>query len=292
MTTAREDARAFTASGAAPDDSSLVSVIMGVYNAEDTIEAAIQSLVDQTYPEWELVVCDDGSKDGSFETLTRITRSLTKRVVVLRNDENRRLSATLNRCLSHATGKYIARMDADDLCSPERLEAQVAYLQAHPDVHLVGTAMERFGDVGAGGLVIPPAEPDKRSLKSGSPFCHATIVTHRKVYDELGGYNESTGVERVEDIDLWFRFFGAGFVGRNLAEPLYYVREDEAAIVRRTLRNRWNLLLAMYRGYATLRYPMRWYLWPAVQFLKVLIPRQAMAWHRGRQARDLKSSAG
>lgn len=260
-----------------------VSVIMGAYNAEGTVEAAVQSIVQQTFRDWELIICDDHSDDQTLDILRRLAGARPGRIRILCNDTNLRLSGTLNRCLAVARGEYIARMDADDMSHPERLERQVAYLESHPSVDMVGTAMTRFGGLGGGSVVAPATEPDKYSLRTSSPFCHATVLARREVFADLGGYDESARVQRVEDIDLWFRFFNEGFLGRNLSEPLYSVREDQNAVARRTVGNRWNLMMVMYRGYRLLNYPTSWYPIPALLFLKALVPKQAQVWYRKRQ---------
>jgi glycosyltransferase EpsE len=269
-----------------------VSVIMGAYNCQDTVESAVRSILDQTYSNWELVVCDDASTDETYDVLERLARSAPNRIKVVRNDSNRRLSGALNRCLEVATGDFIARMDADDISHAQRLEKQVAYLAAHPLVDMVGTAMTRFGGIGTGSLVAPPARPNRYSLRTSSPFCHATVLARRTVFTKLRGYDESEHVRRVEDIDLWFRFFAEGFVGRNLDEPLYLVREDVDAVARRTLGNRWNLMLVMYRGYRMLGYPASWYGIPAVLFLKAFAPRGVQTWYRNRQSSPRSRQAG
>lgn len=274
---------------AQPDSQLTVSVIMGVYNCQGTVDSAVQSLLDQSYTNWELVVCDDGSTDGTYSILKRLSDAHPTRIVLLRNTKNKRLSASLNRCLRHSSGALIARMDADDVSAPSRLARQVDFLLSHSDVDLVGTAMQRFGGVGSGSKVEAPPRPDRYASRARSPFCHATIMTYARVYQQLGGYDESERADRVEDVDLWFRFFEAGFVGRNLTEPLYFVREDGNSIARRTFRNRWNLLCVTYQGYIRLRYPAWWYYLPLLQFLKVLVPRAAIQRYRSRQALSVES---
>lgn len=258
-----------------------VTVVMGAYNCVATLDEAIQSLVDQTYAEWDLVVCDDASTDGTHERLLHWRDVLGEaRVTVLRNEVNAKLAATLNRCLARATGQLVARMDGDDVSVPDRLERQVRYLQAHPDVDLVGTAMRRFDPAGLADVVSPPPAPDRWSLRTGVPFCHATIVVRREVFDAVGGYRVVPRTERTEDLDLWFRFFDQGFVGRNLAEPLYLVREDASAIRRRTLRNRSNVVLVQLEGYRLLGYPRRWYVHPVLGLAKAAVPARAASAYR------------
>ena len=216
------------------DDKPRVTVVMGVYNCADTLDEALDSLVNQTYSNWDLVVCDDASIDATYQKLLDWQQRLPGQLTVLRNEVNAKLAYSLNRCLEQATGDLIARMDGDDLSMPDRFTRQVAYLQSHPEAVLVGTAMQRFSAAGLADVLPIPEQPDVSSLRSGSPFCHATIMCRRTVFETLKGYVDLPRTQRVEDLDLWFRFYAQGFVGHNLSEPLYLVREDLAAIRRRT----------------------------------------------------------
>jgi len=253
---------------------------MGVYNCAGTIDEAISSIVTQSYRRWELVVCDDGSLDETPLKLAEWKSRLGERMLLLTNERNLRLAATLNRCLSQARGDLIARMDGDDRSAATRLERQVAYLREHPEIDLVGTAMRRFDERGVADLVPVRANPGPQDLKYGAPFCHATIVARRAVFDSLGGYSTARDSERVEDLELWFRFFERGLRGANLVEPLYLVREDMAAVRRRTLRNRWNVAQTMTRGYRRLRFPLVWYWRPLVELAKGFAPARAQLWYR------------
>lgn len=264
----------------------VVSVIMAVFNCASTLPNALKSIEEQTFSNWELVVCDDASDDDSLAVLEEFAQRYPDRVTLLRNEVNLKLPISLNRCLQRVRGEYVARMDGDDLSMPERFERQVGYLRAHPEVDLVGTAMRRFDETGLADIVELAPRPDRYSMRTGVPFAHATIMARRKVYELLGGYSTSPRVVRVEDKDLWFRFLDAGLVGHNLVEPLYLVREDISAIRRRTLRNRLNLMQTTLAGYRLLRYPLWWYAIPLGEFLKVLVPARAILAYRRTQARQ------
>ena len=114
-----------------------VTVVLPVFNAQDYIEAAVKSVLDQTYRDFELLIIDDGSNDRSASIVSSFC---DPRITFVRHNTNLRLIATLNEALSKANGEYIARMDADDVCHPERLQRQVEFLDSHPDVGVVGCA--------------------------------------------------------------------------------------------------------------------------------------------------------
>ncbi len=262
----------------------LISVIMAVYNCEGTLTPAVNSIIGQTYTNWELVICDDASTDDTARILARLERELGPgQCKLLKNDVNRRLAFSLNRCLSVATGDYVARMDGDDISQPDRLARQMDYLVRHPEVHLLGTSMRRFSHAGEGEVIYPASpQPDRWTLgrSSKAPFFHATILARKELYERLGGYTVAWRTQRAEDLDLWFRFFAAGYVGRNVPDPLYLVREDGAAIRRRTPQSRLGDFLIRVRGSWMLRYPPQAYLRCVVNLLKVLLPYKVFDWHR------------
>ena len=123
-----------------------VSVIMGVYNCEKTVAESIESIINQTYDNWELIICDDASTDNTCAIVESYARKYGGKIFFLKNSANRRLAYSLNRCLEAAKGKYIARMDGDDISLPRRLEKQVLFLESHPEYALAGTAMIPFDE--------------------------------------------------------------------------------------------------------------------------------------------------
>ena len=263
-----------------------VSVIMGIYNCEKTLPQAIDSILTQTYPNWELVMCDDGSTDGTYSVAEEYRNQYPEKIVLLKNEQNRKLSYTLNLCLEAATGELIARMDGDDMSQPDRIQRQVDYLRRHPEIHLVGTGMRSFDENGFHGIMHPQAEPAGESLISGTPFFHATIMTYKSVYDTLGGYSTKKHAERVEDIDLWFRFYENHFVGANLDEPLYHVREDYNTLRRRTLQARIHSVQTRAAGYKLLGFPRYWLIIPGfILIIKGLVPPRITALIRKTRAK-------
>lgn len=277
-----------------PTQTPKVSVIMATYNCLETLPAALDSIRDQTYPNWELVVCDDGSTDGTWEFLQSAGEDPAYHLVLLRNPENRKLAYSLNRCLPVASGELIARMDGDDISDPTRLARQVQFLREHPQCDLVGTGMRRFDAAGPADVRLPVAHPDRFTLARATPFFHATILTYKSIYQALGGYTVRARTSRCEDYDLWFKFFAADFTGDNILEPLYWVREDAAAVRRRTRILRLRGYQTTLVGYRSLGYPWHWYVRPTLTMAgKVLVPHRAMQIYRGRQkARYLQRSEG
>lgn len=237
-----------------------VSVIMGIYQCESTLAEAIDSILNQTYTNWELIMCDDGSADGTYDLAERYRQAHPDKIILLKNEKNMKLSYTLNRCLEAATGELIARMDGDDISHKDRIEKQVSFLLNNEQVDLVGCGMQRFDEKGCHDVMHPVLSPDKWTMRYRVPFYHATIVTYKKVYDALNGYTVADRAIRTEDRDLWFRFYAKNFSGANIDEVLYYVRENADTIKRRTALSRFQSLRTTAFGYQLLGYPKRWLL--------------------------------
>jgi len=250
-----------------------VSIIMGVYNCAETIEDAIESIINQSYKDFEFIICDDASTDDTFEIITKWQEKHPDIFKIIRNTENHRLAYSLNHCLQYAKGEYIARMDGDDLSAEDRFEKQVRFLDEHPEYDVVGSYYRRFNDSGLMDVVEVPEFPDKFTVRSSVPFNHATIMMRKSTYDSLGGYTVNELTSRCEDQELWFRFFKAGFKGYNICEPLYMVREDMNAIKRRTVKVRWQSYQVMRNGYKLLGFPWHWRIKPFIVFVaKALTP--------------------
>lgn len=250
-----------------------ISVIMACYNCEATLHRAIDSIVNQTYSNWKLICCDDGSTDNTMHVLTEYKSKYTEKIIVIQNAENKKLPYSLNHCLQYADTKFVARMDADDVSKPERFQKQIDFLKKHPEIDLVGTAMTVFDGEKVVGSMVKPEQVDKYSIIKSPCFCHATIMTYKYVYDKLGGYSLNKKNLRVEDAELWFRFFANGFKGANLSEELYVVTDDDSALKRRKFGLRFNAMRTLFDGYKLLNYPLKYYPLVFLPVIKGLVPR-------------------
>lgn len=228
-----------------------VSVIMGIYNCAATLQEALDSLYSQTFKDFDIILCDDGSSDETFEVAKR-NKDAHNHITLLQNERNEGLNKTLNYCLEVATGEYIARMDGDDVSFPARFEKQVAFLDSHPEYAIVSTPMIYFDENGEFGQGKATPEPTKNALNYGCPFCHAPCMIRREALLAVDGYSVSPWLLRYEDYDLWMKLFAAGYKGFNLSEPLYAMRDDRNAVRRRTFKGRINGIYAHWRAYRIL----------------------------------------
>lgn len=250
-----------------------VSVIMGIYNCAGTLPDAIDSLLKQTYTDWELILCDDGSSDNTVQVAERYLEQYPQKIVLLRNEYNMGLNYTLNKCLDAANGIYIARMDGDDLCDPERFEKQVRFLDAHPEYAIVSSAMSHFDENGIYRVTQLKEYPQPLDFVRGNPFCHAPVMIRAEAYRAVGGYTVDKRMLRVEDVNLWFKLYAAGYRGHNIPEPLYSMRDDRNATARRKFRYRVNSTYTRIKGFQSLNIPLRYYPNAFKPILVGLLPR-------------------
>ncbi len=249
-----------------------ISVIMATYNCENTVEKSIDSILAQTYSNWVMIICDDGSTDGTQAILNRYASDYPEKFIIIRNKQNSKLPYSLNHCLQYVQTELVARMDGDDWSTPDRFEKQVSFLTAHPEYDLVGTGVSVFDGEKKIASIIKTPTPTKDSMLRDNAFSHATIMTYKRVYDALGGYSLDPTVERVEDVDLWCRFLAAGFRGYNLPDELYVILEDINAVKRRTFQARLNSARTRCRGYKLMGFRgLRCYL-PYLLVLKAFVP--------------------
>lgn len=182
--------------------SPLISVVMPVHNGLPHLHAAIESILTQSFVDFEFICIDDASTDGSTDLLASVR---DKRVHLVRNRKRLGLSVTLNRALRMARGQYWARMDADDISLPDRLEQQAKFLNAHPEISLVGVWAKTIG-LAKEQTWKMPGNPDaiKAELLFNSPLVHSAIMLRRQDFLQARlRYNPS--VARAQDYDLWER---------------------------------------------------------------------------------------
>lgn len=207
-----------------------VSVLLPVWNAERYLAGAIQSVLAQSFADFELLIVDDGSTDGSGALIRRYR---DRRIRRIENEKNLGVTRSLNLGLEQARGRYLARMDADDLCAPERLERQVAFLDAHPQVALVAIRARRIDAVGAEiGIIDTPSDGEtlRRQLRRRNCIVHGSVMMRAEAVRALGGYDES--MERAEDYDLWLRLSERHPIAA-LPDLLYDWRKHDGGVWRR-----------------------------------------------------------
>ncbi|MBA3566044.1 MAG: glycosyltransferase, partial [Actinobacteria bacterium] len=223
----------------------LVSVLLAVSNGEQHLRAAVESVLRQTVSDLELIVVDDGSRDATPELLSAVDDA---RLRVLRNDERRGLAASLNRGLDEARGRYVARLDADDVAFPRRLERQLQRMVSGSQVAVAGSAvldLDASGRPGTLHLMPSGSVAVRWAALFSSPFFHPSVLVDREVLERHGLRYDSEYLES-EDYDLWTRLLVHG-EGDNLRAPLvlYRVHPGQASQARRSIQRDFQRRVAL-----------------------------------------------
>ncbi|MFA7604690.1 MAG: glycosyltransferase [Novosphingobium sp.] len=211
-----------------------ITVAMSVYNGEPYLAEAVESVLAQTFTDFEFLILDDGSSDGSRETVARLAGRDSRIRPIVR--ENRGLIASLNQLLAEARAPLIARMDADDACLPQRFERQVAFLGEHPDHGVVGSWSQDIDEQGRPlrcDGVDPPVSHEAMlaSIESGgSMLCHPAVMFRTEVVRAAGGYRPA--FRHCEDLDLWLRLATRTRIA-NIPERLLRYRRSDGQVSQR-----------------------------------------------------------
>lgn len=221
----------------------MVSVLLPVYNGVPYLAEAIASILNQTWKDFELIIINDGSTDGTGE----IAQSFTDSRVRYFEQNNIGLAATLNRGIGLSRGAYIARQDADDISKPERFAKQVAYMEMHPDCGLIGTWADLSREGESANVVLMHQSDStliKIDLLFSNPFVHSSIMMRKKCIEELGGYAEDFSRQPPEDFELWSRF-ARRYELANIPEPLVIYREVSGSLSRSPDSHYWEHIVTI-----------------------------------------------
>ena len=202
-----------------------ISVIMSVYNGEKYLREAIESILNQTFTDFEFLIVNDGSTDGSLEIIQSYQ---DERIRVINNEQNIGLTKSLNKAIKQARGEYIARQDADDISLPNRFEEQIKYFEKHPETAILGTSkyvIDEDGKILRKEIAL--LKPNSKNLLKTNVLRHGSVMFRKAIVDELGGYNEL--LRYSQDYELWLRIVKRYEV-RNLRQLLYKSRSHSANI--------------------------------------------------------------
>ena len=227
-----------------------ISIIMSVYNGETYLAEAIDSVVKQTFQNWELIIINDCSTDSTSEILEEFSRK-DARIKVYPNEVNLKLPTSLNKAISLCSGKYIARMDADDICLPERFEKQYQFMEEHADVALSSCRFMTvkngvYASGGAGGRC--DFEALKAMLLVTNPILHPGVIAKADVMKAL---NYDTTLTCTEDLELWTRMVLNNQKMQILPECLLIYRLHDKQITQTTLDRQRTEVLKIEQKYYT-----------------------------------------
>lgn len=221
-----------------------VSVVMGVYNCEHYLKEAIKSILSQSFTEIELIIVNDGSTDCSLQVMESFS---DPRIIILQNNVKKGLSYSLNRAIKISRGKYIARMDADDISLPERLIKQFRFMELNYEVGACGTwayTIDNYGEV-IGSLKSPTGSKIKNEYWKPSPIIHPTAMIRTSIVSRLL-YDDS--LPYAQDYDLWFRIRTVAKLD-NLPEKLMKYRVHPKSITTEYRDSQLKITFAIFNKY-------------------------------------------
>lgn len=228
-----------------------ISVIMGTYNpCLDKLNKAVRSIISQSFTSWELLICDDGSTSEVYAKIKELEK-IDERIKCIRSDKNLGLSSALNKCIDYATGKYLARMDDDDISLTDRLAKQYEFLESNDTYDWVGCEADLFDDECVWGKASRPEKPDCKSFLHSSPFIHPSVMFRSSVFHDNNRYCVSTITARCEDYELYMRLYEKGYRGYNLKEVLLQYRED-GKLLKRSIKYCFYEMLVRIQGFRRL----------------------------------------
>lgn len=232
----------------------LVSIIIACYNAEDYIDGCLNSLMKQTYQNFEIIICDDSSTDNSLEILKR-WQEKDSRIHVLYNKKNMFAAYSRNRCIESSRGQFIMIQDIDDASKEDRIEVLVNNIKEHK-VDFASSAVFEFDENinKVNSIVMKKHEfPIKKNFLWNLPFNHPATMFTRECITKAGGYRVAKETRRGQDYDMFMRMYSMGFKGMNVMQPLYYFRVDSANINRRNWAARKDEIRIRYYGFKELK---------------------------------------
>ena len=224
----------------------LVSVIMANYNTpKEYLEAAIDSVLQQTYCNFEFIIVDDGSTNDSISVIESYSDD---RIILIKNEKNFGLTRSLNIALSRCNGEYIARMDADDVSLHDRLEKQMAFLEDHPEVDVVGGSIDEIDENGnrRGKIIVYPDTPDacRSFFAKRNPHAHPAVLFRKRFFEKTGCKYRSE-YRQNQDTMLWYDGLMAGTQHANIPDVVLRFRMTDSLFKKR--RNGWSFAKKQFK---------------------------------------------
>ena len=261
-----------------------ISIIMSVKNGESTLQRCIDSIKTQTFNQWEFIICDDGSTDGTLKVLEQNAK-IDERFVILHNKNCCGLAYSLNRCIDIAKSNILARQDADDTSLPDRFEIQYKFVMAHPEYAIVGTSWNNVGENGEKMSVSHPIkEPTACDQVKGGSYMHPSWMMRKDQIAKVGYYTANKYTLRNQDYHLVMKVLGGGMKLYNIDEVLYnYTADDNMLNRTRDFKRVKGLMWIQWDSYKRNHLPLWCYAFVLKPLIVHLIPSFVMTrYHKKR----------
>ena len=270
-----------------------ISVIMGVYNqySREELMTAVRSVLDQTFSDFEFIIYNDGSDREPTRHLKDLEQ-LDPRIRVIHNAENWGLAFSLNRCIREARGKYIARMDADDISLPTRLAEEYEFLETHPAYDWVGCNARVFEGDETWGILIMAEEPNQYNFLPFSPYIHPSVMYRNEIFLQGNRYEETHTTRRCEDYEFFMWLYRNGFRGYNLQRILLLYRQRRDVYKRRKAIDRIREAQVRAKHFPHMDLPVRKVVAYTMRpLIAMLIPYPLIAAYKKRRLKELAHHA-
>lgn len=261
------------------NDTPLISVIMSVKNGEKDLPISIKSIQNQTFSDWEFIICDDGSTDNTLEVLRNFAKE-DARIRILHNEESKGLAYSLNYCIKEARSNILARQDADDRSSEDRFELQYAFVLNHPEYAVVGTCWYNVDDNGNVSESTVPELPTAKDMIKGGLYLHPSWMMRKNEIEKVGYYTVNKYTMRSQDYHFIMKVLASGMKLYNMPEKLYYYTADSNTMKRS--RN-WSRVIGLmwirFDSYKRNHLPLSAYIYVFKPLIVNLIPESIMNNH-------------
>jgi len=262
-----------------------VSVIIPTYNAKETIERTVDSVLQQTEQDFEIILVDDVSKDNTYAILKSIAAQ-DRRIFAFKNERNSKSAYTRNVAISKAQGKFIMQLDDDDYCDPTRMQQQIDFLESHPKIDFVGSNVAVFNAEGVYGRLTKPENPTVKDLLKTSQFFNPSMMFRREALEMVSGYRVSWETARGQDYDMYLRMYAVGLQGYNIQKNLTYYYQDNNYIKKIRWRNRLGEMYYRYRNFKKLGALPKALPYVVKPLIAIFIPKKLL---RSKQIKTVKS---
>lgn len=256
----------------ANSNSPKISVIMSVLNGENYMRKGIESIRNQSFTDWEFIICDDGSSDSTWEILLEYEKK-DPRIKPIRNNCNKGLAYSLNRCIELAKSNILARQDADDASLNNRFEIQYPYVVEHPEFAIIGTSWNNVDESGNRWTTYPLEFPAAKDLIWDGGFMHPSWMMRKDQLEKVGFYTATEMTKRDQDYHLVLKMYGAGLRMCNMQTVLYEYTNDQGTFARtRNWKRVKGLMWIRFDGYRRNHFPIWTYLVVLKPVVKNLLP--------------------
>lgn len=261
-----------------------ISILMSVKNGSSDLQKSIDSILKQSFQNFEFIICDDGSTDNTLSILNEY-KEKDNRIVVLHNETSQGLAFSLNRCIEISKSNILARQDADDFSEPERLEKQYEFVLEHPEYAIVGTSYYKVDNTGNRLKECFPTKcPTALEQVQGGHYMHPSWMMRKDMLQKVGFYTVNKYTMRSQDYHLVMKLLGAGYSIYNMQELLYDYTIDEKTMMRsRNWKRVKGLMWIRWDAYRRNHLPLWCYIYVFKPVITNLIPQKIMFWHYKRK---------